>query len=82
MAKELGPRRIAVNVLGPGAIETDFRGGEVRDNPHINAHIAAQSALGRVGLPDDIGQAVAMLLSPALAWLNGQRVELSGGMQL
>ncbi|MFM2417694.1 MAG: hypothetical protein RL385_2417 [Pseudomonadota bacterium] len=82
MAKELASRRIAVNVLAPGAIETDFRGGEVRDNPQINAHIAAQTALGRVGLPDDIGQAVAMLLSPAFGWLNGQRIELSGGMML
>jgi len=82
MAKELGPRRIAVNVLAPGAIETDFRGGQVRDDPHVNAHIAAQTALGRVGLPDDIGKAVAVLLSPDCGWLNGQRIELSGGMML
>lgn len=82
MAKELGPRRIAVNVLAPGAIETDFGGGAVRDNKGLNQMIASQTALGRVGLPDDIGQAVAMLLAPESGWLTGQRVEFSGGMML
>lgn len=82
MARELGPRKIAVNVLAPGAIETDFGGGAVRDNPALNGMIASQTALGRVGLPDDIGGAVAMLLAPESGWLNGQRVEFSGGISL
>ena len=80
LAKELGERRIAVNTLAPGAIETDFGGGVVRDNKELNASIAAQTALGRVGLPDDIGGAVAMLLSKESGWINGQRVEASGGI--
>lgn len=82
MAKELGPRRIAVNVVAPGAVETDFRGGAVRDNPQMNAVIASQTALGRVGLPDDIGAMVASLLSPENAWINAQRIEVSGGQSI
>ena len=82
MAKELGPRRISANVLAPGAIETDFGGGRTRDNKEINAHIAAATALGRVGLPDDIGGVLAFLLSPEGRWINGQRIEASGGMML
>ncbi|MGC1549204.1 MAG: SDR family oxidoreductase [Rhodanobacter sp.] len=80
MAKELGPRGIAVNAIAPGAIETDFSGGAVRDNPDLNAFIASQTALGRTGLPDDIGGVIASLLSPANAWVNAQRIEASGGM--
>lgn len=82
LAKELGPRKITANVIAPGAIATDFGGGQVRDNPQLNAAIAAQIALGRVGLPDDIGAAVALLLSPESGWINGQRIEASGGMAL
>jgi len=82
MARELGERRISVNVLAPGAIETDFGGGLVRDNKQINAAVAAQTALGRVGLPDDIGSAVKALLSDENGWINGQRIEASGGMSL
>ncbi len=82
MAKELGARQINVNTLAPGAIETDFGGGAVRDNAALNAAIAAQTALGRVGLPDDIGGAVSLLLSPEARWINGQRIEVSGGMML
>jgi len=82
MAKELGGRGITVNTIAPGAIETDFDGGSVRDNEKINAYIAANTALGRVGLPDDIGGAVAMLLSPQGRWITGQRIEASGGMFL
>ena len=82
MAKELGPRRITVNVVAPGAIETDFGGGAVRDNKQINDFIASQTALGRVGLPDDIGGAVTSLLSDDSGWINGQRVEVSGGIYL
>jgi NAD(P)-dependent dehydrogenase (short-subunit alcohol dehydrogenase family) len=80
MAKELGPRRIAVNVVAPGAIETDFGGGMVRDDAQVNAMIASQTALGRVGLPDDIGGVIAALLSRDSAWINAQRIEASGGM--
>jgi NAD(P)-dependent dehydrogenase (short-subunit alcohol dehydrogenase family) len=82
LAKELGPRRISVNVLAPGAIETDFGGGAVRDNAQLNAFVASQTAFGRVGLPDDIGGVVAALLSPQTGWINAQRIEASGGMFL
>lgn len=81
-AKELGARGIAANVLAPGAIETDFGGGAVRDNAELNRFVAANTALGRAGLPDDIGSAVAALLGPGGRWINGQRVEVSGGMFL
>ncbi|MBI3144036.1 MAG: SDR family oxidoreductase [Pseudogulbenkiania sp.] len=82
LAKELGPRGIAVNVVAPGAIETDFGGGQVRDNADINAFIASQTALGRVGQPDDIGGVIASLLSDDNRWINAQRIEASGGMFL
>jgi NAD(P)-dependent dehydrogenase (short-subunit alcohol dehydrogenase family) len=81
-AKELGARKITVNVIAPGAIETDFSGGMVRDNPEVNRMVSSMTALGRPGLPDDIGAAVAMLLGPESGWINGQRVEVSGGMNL
>lgn len=81
-AKELGPRGIAVNIVAPGAIETDFGGGAVRDNAQLNADIASQTALGRVGLPDDIGGVIASLLSSENGWINGQRIEVSGGIFL
>jgi NAD(P)-dependent dehydrogenase (short-subunit alcohol dehydrogenase family) len=80
MAKELGPRGIAVNVVAPGAIETDFGGGVVRDNAQLNGALASQTALGRVGVPDDIGGVIASLLSTDNRWLNAQRIEASGGM--
>jgi NAD(P)-dependent dehydrogenase (short-subunit alcohol dehydrogenase family) len=82
MAKELGPRGIAVNVVAPGAIETDFGGGAVRDNKQLNAMIASQTALGRVGVPDDIGGVIASLMSAENSWINGQRIEVTGGMFL
>jgi len=82
LARELGARRITANVIAPGAIATDFGGGAVRDNPQVNQMIAGMTALGRVGLPDDIGGAVALLLSPEAQWINGQRIEVSGGMLL
>ena len=82
LAKELGPRKIRVNVLAPGAIETDFGGGRTRDNKEINTHIAGLTALGRVGLPDDIGGVVAFLCSDDAYWINGQRIEVSGGQAL
>jgi NAD(P)-dependent dehydrogenase (short-subunit alcohol dehydrogenase family) len=82
MAKELGKRGIAVNTVAPGAIETDFGGGAVRDNPEINKHLAGITALGRVGLPDDIGPMVASLLTENNRWVNAQRIEVSGGQGL
>lgn len=82
LAKELGERQIAVNAIAPGAIETDFGGGAVRDNPEINSFIASQTALGRVGMPDDIGGAIASLLSEDNKWVNAQRIEVSGGQFL
>jgi NAD(P)-dependent dehydrogenase (short-subunit alcohol dehydrogenase family) len=82
LAKELGARGISVNTVAPGAIETDFGGGAVRDNAQLNAMIASQTALGRVGLPDDIGGAIASLLSPGTAWINAQRIEISGGQSI
>lgn len=81
-AKELGQRGIRVNILAPGAIETDFGGGVVRDNQNVNAAIASNTALGRVGLPDDIGAAIALLASDGAGWVTGQRLEVSGGMFL
>jgi NAD(P)-dependent dehydrogenase (short-subunit alcohol dehydrogenase family) len=82
MAKELGSRGIAVNTIAPGAIETDFGGGMVRDNAEVNRMIASQTALGRVGVAEDIGGAVASLLSEDSRWINGQRIEVSGGIYL
>lgn len=82
MAKEFGSRKIRVNVVAPGAIETDFNGGTVRDNAQVNGYIASQTALGRVGLPEDIGGVVAFLCTDEARWINGQRIEVSGGQML
>ena len=82
LAQELGERGIAANVVAPGAIETDFGGGVVRDNQQVNAHIAQVTALGRVGLPDDIGSVVAFLCTDDARWINAQRIEVSGGQNL
>lgn len=82
LAAELGPRRISVNTIAPGAIATDFRGGAVRDNPELNEMVASDTALGRVGQPEDIGGVVASLLSPEMGWVNAQRIEASGGQHL
>lgn len=81
-AKELGARGIRVNIVAPGAIATDFGGGVVRDNDQVNAFIASQTALGRVGLPGDIGGLIASLCMPEMGWVNAQRIEASGGMFL
>lgn len=78
-ALELGKRRIRVNTVAPGAIETDFGGGFVRDSKEINDMIAGGTALGRVGLPDDIGSVVAFLCTSDAKWVNAQRIEVSGG---
>lgn len=81
-ARELADRRITVNVLAPGAVETDFSGGMVRDNPEVNRRVAEMTALGRPGLPDDIGGAAAAILAEGSGWITGQRIEASGGMVL
>ncbi|WP_144156734.1 SDR family NAD(P)-dependent oxidoreductase [Paraburkholderia sp. BCC1885] len=80
LAKELGPRRIAVNTVAPGAVATDFSGGMVRDNPEVNKRVAEWTALGRAGVPDDIGPMIASLLGEDNRWVNAQRIEVSGGM--
>ena len=82
MAVELGPRRITANCVAPGAVATDFSGGMVRDNPGVNQVVANNTALGRAGLPDDIGPVIAGLLSDDFGWVNAQRIEVSGGMHL
>ena len=82
LAKELGSRGIAVNVIAPGAIETDFSGGAVRDNAQLNKFVASVTALGRAGLPDDIGGVVAFLCTEEARWINAQRIEVSGGMNI
>jgi NAD(P)-dependent dehydrogenase (short-subunit alcohol dehydrogenase family) len=81
-AKELGTRKIRVNIVAPGAIETDFSGGAVRDNKQLNDYIASATALGRVGLPDDIGSVVAFLCTDDAKWVTAQRIEVSGGQML
>jgi NAD(P)-dependent dehydrogenase (short-subunit alcohol dehydrogenase family) len=80
MAKELGPRGITVNVIAPGAVATDFSGGIVRDNPEVNKMVKDATALGRVAGPDDIGPAIAALLSDGNRWVNAQRIEVTGGV--
>ena len=82
LAKELGSRQITVNTIAPGAIATDFSGGMVRDNPEVNKMVASMTALGRVGVPDDIGPMIAAFLSDENRWVNGQRIEVSGGTAL
>lgn len=81
-ARELGERKIRVNVVAPGAIETDIMGGAVRDNIELNKALAAETALGRVGLPTDVGSVVAFLCTKDASWINGQRIEVSGGANL
>jgi NAD(P)-dependent dehydrogenase (short-subunit alcohol dehydrogenase family) len=79
MARELGPRGISVNIIAPGAIETDFGGGITRDDAAFNAQIASITAMGRAGLPDDVGAAAASILTSDGNWVTGQRIEVSGG---
>ena len=81
-ALELGDRKIRVNSIAPGAIETDFGGGAVRDSAEYNQLVSSQTALGRVGLPDDIGSVVAFLCSDESKWINAQRIEVAGGFRI
>ncbi len=82
MATEFGSRRITVNVIAPGAVATDFSGGIVRDNPEVNKLVANHTALGRVAGPDDIGPVIALLLADDNGWINGQRIEVNGGVMM
>jgi NAD(P)-dependent dehydrogenase (short-subunit alcohol dehydrogenase family) len=82
LAVELGPRRIAANVVAPGAIATDFSGGIVRDNAQVNQAVASHTALGRAGRPDDVGPVIAALLSDDFGWVNAQRIEVAGGIHI
>lgn len=82
LGRELGPRRTAVNAVAPGAIETDFGGGQVRDDPQTNKFVASMTAMGRASVPDDIGPMIASLLADDNRWVTGQRIEVSGGMSL
>ncbi|HWK05865.1 MAG TPA: SDR family oxidoreductase [Puia sp.] len=82
LARELGPRGIRANIIAPGAIATDFNGGRVRDNEQLNKMVAGITALGRVGLPEDIGGVVAFLCTDEARWVNAQRIEISGGMSI
>ena len=82
LALELGLRRIAVNVIAPGPVATDFSGGIVRDNPAVNKRIADNTALGRAGVPDDLGPVIASLLSEENRWVNAQRIEVAGGVAI
>src|SRR3546814_2572707 len=82
LAQELGPRRIAVNVVAPGATATDFGGGAIRDSEEYRAMLLPSIAMGRIGEPADIGAAIAAVLDPRMAWVTGQRIEASGGQRL
>ena len=82
VAKEYGGRGIRSNIVAPGAIETDFNGAAIRNNPQMKSFLASQSALGRVGQADDIGSVVAFLCTDDANWINGQRIEASGGINL
>lgn len=82
LAKELGTRQITANTVAPGAIATDFGGGSNKSDENKRNAIASLTALGRVGEPEDIGGVVAFLCTPEAGWINGQRIELSGGMMI
>jgi len=82
LAKELGSRGIRANVVAPGAIETDFGNGQVRDNKETNQFVATMTALGRAGLPEDIGSVVAFMCTEDARWINSHRLEVTGGMNL
>jgi NAD(P)-dependent dehydrogenase (short-subunit alcohol dehydrogenase family) len=80
LAKELGAKGIGANVVAPGPVETDFNNGFIRSNPQVKAMMGTLSPLGRVGAADDIGSVVAFLCTEDAKWINGQRIEVSGGI--
>jgi len=82
VAKEYGNRGIRSNIVAPGPIETDFNGGAIRNNPQMKGYLSSQTALGRVGNADDIGSVVAFLCTDDAKWINGQKIEVSGGINL
>jgi NAD(P)-dependent dehydrogenase (short-subunit alcohol dehydrogenase family) len=82
VAKEYGNRGIRSNIIAPGPIETDFNGGAIRNNPQMKGYLSSQTALGRVGNSDDIGSVVAFLCTDDAKWINGQKIEVSGGINL
>ena len=82
LAKEVGARGITVNVVAPGPIETDFNNAAIRNNPERKKIMASNTALGRVGEADDIGKVIALMCDEKSTWINGQRIEASGGINL
>ena len=82
LAQELGPRQITVNTVAPGATATDFSGGLLRDNEPVQQMVTSVTALGRIGAAEDVGSAIAALLSEENGWVSGQRLEVSGGVHL
>ncbi|HEY4178692.1 MAG TPA: SDR family oxidoreductase [Kofleriaceae bacterium] len=82
LAREMGARKITANTFAPGAVETDFGGGHLRNDPKLQQMISSMTPLGRTAVADDIGGAIAALVEPSAAWINGQRIEASGGMMV
>ena len=80
LAKELGSRGIRSNIVAPGPVETDFNNGAIRNNPQFKTMLGNMSPLGRVGASDDLGGVIAFLCSDDAKWINGQRIEVSGGI--
>ena len=82
LAVELGPRQIRINAVAPGPSATDFNGGAMRDNNDLRGVLASQTALGRVGHPEEIGDAIASLVTEDMRWITAERIEVSGGALL
>ena len=82
LAKELGPKNIRANIVAPGPVETDFNKAAIRSNPQMKERLSALSPLGRVGRAEDIGGVVAFLCTDEAYWINGQRIEVSGGINI
>jgi NAD(P)-dependent dehydrogenase (short-subunit alcohol dehydrogenase family) len=82
LAKELGPKGISANIVAPGPIETDFNNAAIRSNPQMKERLSSLSPLGRIGMADDIGPVVAFLCTEDAGWINGQRIEVSGGINV
>jgi NAD(P)-dependent dehydrogenase (short-subunit alcohol dehydrogenase family) len=82
LAKELGAKGIGANIVAPGPIETDFNNAAIRSNPQMKERLSSLSPLGRVGNATDIGGVVAFLCTDEARWINGQRIEVSGGINV